>query len=156
MPPSWTRAFSAARGFQKDLPQFLANRVGKGDVPDDAASEKRVFKIALGAVEKLVGQNDVARPVFFLQRADGADADDPRDAELFHRPDVGAMVQFAGQNAVAAPVARQKNHFAPGELAGEKFIRRRAERRFDLHPFLVGEAFDVIQAAAADDADFVF
>ena len=66
------------------------------------------------------------------------------------------MIQLARQNAVAASVARQKNHVAPGERAGEKFVRRRAERRFDLHPFLIGKTFDVIQAAAADDADFVF
>ena len=48
------------------------------------------------------------------------------------------MVQFAGQNPVAAPVARQKNHVAPGEPAGEQIVRGRAERGFDLHPFLAG------------------
>ena len=78
------------------------------------------------------------------------------DAEFFHRPDVGAMVQFAGQNPVAAPVARQENHVAPGEFAGEQIIGRRAERRFDLHPFLVREAFDVVKSGAADDADVMF
>jgi len=31
----------------------------------------------------------------------------------------------------------------PPQFAREKFVRRRTERRFDLHPFLVGEAFDV-------------
>ncbi len=66
------------------------------------------------------------------------------------------MVQFARQDAVAASVARQKNHLALGELAGEKRIGWIAERRFDLHPFLAGESFDVIQAAAADDADSEF
>ena len=91
----------------------------------------------LGAVEKLVDEHDVARLVFLLQRADGADADDPGDAELLHRPDVGAMIQFAGQNPVAAAVPRQEDHVAPGQLAGEQIVRGRAEGRFDLHPFLV-------------------
>ncbi len=78
------------------------------------------------------------------------------DAEFFHGPDVGAMVQFAGQNAVAASVAREKNDLAPGEFAGEQIVGRFAERRFDRHPFLVGEAFDVIKPGAADDADSMF
>ena len=66
------------------------------------------------------------------------------------------MVEFAGQNAMAASVTREKSDFAPSEFAGEQFIRRRTERRPDLHPFLVRETFDVIQPAATDDADFVF
>ena len=61
-----------------------------------------------------------------------------------------------GQNPMAASVARQENHVAPGEFAGEQIIGRRAERRFDLHPFLVGEAFDVVKPGAADDADVMF
>ena len=32
----------------------------------------------------------------------------------------------------------------------------RAEWRFDFHPFLFGEAFDVVKSGSADDADFVF
>ena len=59
---------------------------------DDAASEERVFEVALGAVEELVYEHDIARAVFFLERTDGADADDPGDAELLHGPEVGAMV----------------------------------------------------------------
>ena len=74
---------------------------------------------------------------------------------FFMRPDVGAVVQLAGQNAVAAPVPRQEHHLAPGQLAGEEIVRGRAEGRFDLHPLLVGEAFDVIKPAAADDADTI-
>jgi hypothetical protein len=56
---------------------------------------------------------------------------------------------------MTAAVARQKNHFAPGQRAGEQGVRRRPERGLDLHPFLVVETFDGIQAAAADDADLV-
>ncbi len=123
---------------------------------DDAASDKGMFKIALGAVEKLIRQYDVAWFVFRLQRTDGTDADDPCNAELFHGPEIGAVIQFAWQDAMAASVAREENDFAPAERASEKFIGWRTKRRFDFHPFLVGEAFDVIKSAAADDADFIF
>ena len=53
---------------------------------DDAASEKRVFEDPLGAVEELVDEHDVARFVFRLQRADGADADDPLRRRVFSSP----------------------------------------------------------------------
>src|SRR6478736_6245937 len=56
---------------------------------------------------------------------------------------------------MATRVAREENDFAARERAGEQFIRWRAKRRLDLDPFLIGEAFDVVKPAAADDADFV-
>ena len=34
---------------------------------------------------------------------------------FFMRPDVGAVVQFAGQDAMAAAVARQEDHVASGQ-----------------------------------------
>ena len=147
------RRLGLARGLQNNLPQFLANRIGERDVRHDAAPEKCVREGLLGAVNKLINQNNVARLVFFLQRADGADADDPRDAEFFHGPDVGAMIQLAGQNFVAASVSRQENHVASGDFSGEQIVGRPAEGRFDFHPFLVGEAFDVVKSRAADDSD---
>ncbi len=55
---------------------------------------------------------------------------------------------------MAASVAREKNHFAPGDFAGEQIIGWFSEWRFDFHPFLVGEAFDVVKPGAADDSDF--
>ncbi len=142
-----------AGGLEQKLAQFLANRIGEGDVRDNAAAEKRVRGGLLGAVDELVDQHDVARPVFLLERANGADADDPVDAELFHRPDVGAVVQLGREEAMTAAVAREKDDIAPRETAGEEVVGGRAEGRPDLHPFLLGEALDVIEAAAADDAD---
>ena len=50
-------------------------------------------------------------------------------------------------------MAREKDDFASGQSAGEQIIRGRAERRFDRDPFLPGESFDMIEAAASDDAN---
>src|SRR5664279_2987936 len=122
------------------------------DMGYDAAPEEGVVRRLLGAVEELINDDDVTRLVFFLQRADGADADDPLNAKLFHGPDVGPMVQFARQNPMTASMAREKNHVTPGKFAGEQIVGGIAERRFDLHPFLVGEAFKVVKSGAADDA----
>jgi hypothetical protein len=146
-------SFAITRRFQKNPAQFPANRMRERDVRHDAASKKRVFKTVLGAVEKLVNEHNVARFIFLLQRTDRADADDPGNAELFHRPDVGAMVQLARQNAVTASMSGQKNHIASGQPAREQIIRWRTEWCFDLHPFLVREAFNVVKSRAADDSN---
>jgi hypothetical protein len=57
---------------------------------------------------------------------------------------------------MAASVAREENHVAAGEPAGEKIIGGFPERCFDLHPFLASEAFEVVKSGAPDDADLVF
>src|SRR5437870_5253463 len=54
---------------------------------------------------------------------------------------------------MAAAVSGQEDHRPSGQLAGQKTVRRRAKWRPDLHPFLAREIFEVIEAAAADDAD---
>src|SRR6266699_1835430 len=56
---------------------------------------------------------------------------------------------------MAAAMTRQEDDIAPAQLAGKQIVRRRTKRRFNLHPFLFGEAFNVIQAAAPDDANAV-
>jgi hypothetical protein len=112
-----------------------------------------VFEGFFGAIDELIGEDDFARFEFGLQGADGADADDPADAELFHAVDVGAGVQFAGKNTMAAGVAREENDVSASEFAGEEFIGGIAEGGLDFDPFLIRKPFNTIEAAAADNAD---
>ena len=128
----------------------------KRHVSHDPAPKERVLDVSLRPINKLIHQHDVTRVVFPLERADGADADNPRDADFLHCPNVGAVVQLAGQNAVAPPVAWKEDNLAAREFSAEQGIRRRAKRRADSGPFLVGEAFDVVKPAAANDADAMF
>lgn len=137
----------------KEFAKFGADGIGKRNMGDDAAAEESVFESFFGAIDKLIGKDNFAGLKFGLQGADSADADDPARAEFFHAEDVGAMVEFAWQDAMAASMARKKNNVAAGEFAGEKFVGRSAEGGVDLHPFLVGKTFDVVKAAAANNAD---
>jgi hypothetical protein len=121
----------------------------------NAAPKKRVLQRALGPVHKLVGQHNVAWPVPGLEGAHRADTDDPGRAQFLHPVKVGAMIQLGGHEAMPPSVPRQENHLTSRQRAGEKFIRRRAEGRFHLHPFLPGEPFDVIKAAPANNADAI-
>ena len=45
------------------------------------------------------------------QAADGADRNDPLDAQFLERKNIGAKIDFRGQPAMALAVARQKNKF---------------------------------------------
>ena len=109
----------------------------------------------LGIVDELVDQNDVAWRVLRLKRADCAGADDPRDAQLFHRPDVGSMVEFAGHDAVPTTVPREKDDIPVLQLAGQEFIRGAPKRRVDRHPLMGLKAFDFVQSTTANDPDLV-
>ncbi len=127
--------------------------MAEGDVGDDPATEVGVGGGLLGAVEELVDEDDVARAVLFLERPDGADTEDPGDAELLERPDVGAMGKFRGEEAMSATVAGEEHDVASGEAAGEKLVGGWAEGGFDLDPAGVGESVDVVEAGATDDPD---
>jgi hypothetical protein len=77
-------------------------------------------------------------------------------AQLFHRPDVGAVIEFTGENAVASGMARQKDYSSAFEFPGQKLIRSFSEGGFNCHPFLFGEPFDGVKSAAADDPNEMF
>src|SRR5205823_6444832 len=96
----------------------------KSNVADDAPAKKSMCERLFGAIEKLIRQHNIAGPVSGLKRAHGADADNPRHAKLFHRPNICAMIQFAGQNAMASAMPRKEHHVATSQSTGEQFIRR--------------------------------
>jgi hypothetical protein len=147
------RAFRAGRD---QIPQLGANGLCEGDVRHYAAAKKGVLRTPLGFIDELIGQDDFTGLEFCLQRTDGADADDPTDTEFLERINVGAMIQFSGQEFVPAGVARQENDFAAAQDSSQQLIGRIAKGRLDLQPFLIGEAFDVVEAAAADNTDARF
>ena len=106
-----------------------------------------------GAVDELVGHDEVGGLVLFLERADGGDGEDALDAELLEGVDVGAEVQLRGQDAMAAAVAREKGDLAAFEFAENEGVGWLAEGRFDALFVHVGESGHGVEPAAADDAD---
>ena len=119
---------SAGRG--DDRPGHVrAERVGKAHVDDHALAEERA-RTCLGTVEELVGHDDVERLELLAQAADGARRDDLLHAERLHPPDVGAVVDLAGQDAVAAGVTRQEGDGHAVDVAQEVTVAGVAEGRF--------------------------
>src|SRR5262249_31239889 len=105
---------------------------------------------------ELVEKYHITRLVLGLQRTNSAHADDPGCSEFFKCPDVGSMIEFIGQNAMTPGMTRQEHHLASSQAAGQEIVRRRTKRGFYFDPFLVGEAFDMVEATATDDTDTMF
>jgi len=98
-------------------------------VPDnDAIAKKGVLADTLGAVDELVGDDDVAGGDDFPEASNGRNGDDPLDAQFFHAVYVGAVVDFRRQVAVSAPVTGQKHHPHAVQHTGDVFVGRITER----------------------------
>ena len=144
----------ASGGVDEDVAEPVADRVGEGDVGDDAVAEEGEVGTAFGAVDELVDGDDVGGLVLFFEGADGADADDVGGAEFFHAVDVGAVVQFAGEDGVGAAVTGEEDEVAIGEASREEVVGGFAKRGGQTDPALLVEAVHLVETAAADDADF--
>jgi len=129
VPPSWARAFKARAFLSNNRRQLLANRVRERDVRHDAAPEKGVFQGFLVRSRNW----STSTTLHGLNRA----CNDPTALTLMIHwtPSFSCRkcwrdgsVHRAG--AMPASVARQKDDFAPAQLAGEKIIRKARRRVF--------------------------
>src|SRR5437868_11012135 len=107
-----------------------------------------------GTVEKLIGDDEVQRFVFFLQRSDGGNGNDALDSKLLEAVNVGAEVQLRRQQAMTAPMPGQGRDFPAFEIPRHICIRRIAGRSLLAEFVHIREAGHVVQPAAANDADF--
>ena len=128
------------------------NRVGEADVRHQAFAEERRHTPAR-AIDELIGDHEIARRMLFPQATDGAEREDPFDAQFLESINVGAEVQLRRADAVAAAVARQEGDGLAFEFADDIIVGRLAEGGFDAHLVLPGKARHRIQTAAADDSD---
>src|SRR6516162_3588494 len=114
----------------------------------DAVAEKSIDALAR-SIKKLIRNHKVERLVFFLERTDRGNRQDALHAQLFEAVNVGAEVQFGGQEAMSASVARKERDFPPFECAENIGVRRIAERSFVLDFADTGLALQVIKPAAS-------
>src|SRR5205823_8461849 len=106
---------------------------------------------APGAVDELVGDDEVPRRHVRLERPGGAGPDEPGHADPAHGPEVGPVVDAVGWELVAAAVAGQEGHPPPGHGADGEGRRRRPVGRLDGELDRVVE--ERVEAGTAEDAD---
>ena len=139
----------------EDLAKVLAVGVGGGDVGYDAVAEEGVMFPSTCSVVVLVGDEDVAGGVVFFEAADGGDADDKAHAKGAQGPDIGAVIDLGGEQAMTTGVAGEKDDLAISEGALHEDIGGRAEGGINGEFLEVFQSFELIEAAAADDADHI-
>src|ERR1017187_6273060 len=105
------------------------------------------------AVDELVGHHKIGGLVLFLQRPNGRSRKNSLDAELLHRINVGAKIQLRRQNAVSAPMPRQKRNLSAFQHAQDKRVRRLAKRRFHALFMHIRESGHRVKSAAPDNAN---
>src|SRR5262249_61870803 len=91
--------------------------------------------------------------VLVLQAADRAGRDDALHAEHLEAVDVGAEVQLGRQQAMAGAVPSEERNAAAAQRAEDIRPRWVSEWRCNGALFTVGQLGQVVQSAAADDAD---
>lgn len=114
---------------------------------------------ALGHVQELIGQAEVARLDLALEAAPGAEVDHHRDSELLQREgecsvvDLRRVEHVPSVPALRVGVTVDEHDLLAGEIS---FVEhRRSERSVEAAPFDVLEARQLLQVAAADDRDLV-
>ncbi len=132
--------------------ELRADGIGETDMGDQAFAEEG-GDAAAGAIDELIGDDEIERAMFFLERADGAEGEDAFDAERLQAPDIGAKIQLRRRDAMAAAVAGEEGDFPARERADDVGIRRRAPGCFDGDFALPFEAGHGIKPAASDDSD---
>ena len=88
-----------------DLGDALVEGVSETDVADHAALEEGERTNALGAIDDLVGDDEVAGLDLLAQRAYGAEGDDGADTEATESGDVGASGDLVRSNLVVKTMA---------------------------------------------------
>ena len=140
-------------GLREGLGDEGADRVAEGDVADDPVAEEGGDP-GEGAVDELVGDDEVGGFVLFLEGADGGDGEDGRAAEGFEGVDVGAEVEFGGKDAVTLAMAGEEGDLPAFEGAEDEGVGGVAEGGFEGELADVGESGHGVEAGASDDSDF--
>lgn len=113
-------ALQAVTTLAHKLGQLDVKGVAKPNVANHALLEVCEGADALGAVDDLVGDYEVARADLLLQRANGGEGDDGAHAEVTQRRDVGLVLHLVGRKLVGETVAREEGdgHILAGRGRG--------------------------------------
>lgn len=153
-------ALQAVAALAHDFGDALVEGVGEADVSDHAALEESEGPDALGAVDDLVRDDEVARLDGFLQTAYGAEGDDGAHAEAAQGGDVGARGNLVRCDLVVQAMAGDEGDGDGLALAGGRVVVEdgdwgggRAPGGGGLERGDLGEAGEGLKAGAANDGD---
>jgi hypothetical protein len=88
-----------------------------------------------------------------MEAANCTDAEDPANVERSKRENVGAMVQFRRQQAMAPGMSREEINLTPVNRSGNKRVGRSTKRRIHEDFCWIFEIFNLVKTAASDNAN---
>ena len=118
-------------GGGEEVSEESAGGIGEADVGDDTVAEESVFGGLVGAIEELVWQDDMAGFVLWLEGADGGDGKKPADIERAEGVNIGAVIEFVGEDTMTSGVASEEVDLAVVEASAEDGIGGWAKGCFD-------------------------
>lgn len=147
----------AVAALAHDLGNTLVEGIGEADVADHAALEEGERADALGAVNDLVGDDEVAGLDLFLEGAYGAEGDDGADTEATESGDVGAGGNLVRSDLVVETMAGDEGNGDGLAVAGGRGVVEDGDGRGGLAPGSVdveggngGEAGKRLEAGTTD------
>ena len=134
------------RGLDRQRPQLRAVGVRCADVGHGRPVGVERVRASPGPVHELVADDEVTAEHVRLEAPGGGRRDDPRHAQLFHGPQVGAVVDGGRRQGVPGAMPRQERDLLAVDLPDRDPIARPAVRGLDL------EVLDVLQQAVEPGA----
>jgi len=128
-------------------------------VADHATLEEGKWPDALCAVDNLVGDNEVARSYFFLERSDSGEGNDGAHAEVSQRCDVGLVLHLVWCEFMVESVSRDGRDWDRLAGGGRRVLEDRNRRRglspwgIDIESRGESEAWQGRDASAAYNGD---
>lgn len=100
--------------------ELVGERVAEHRVHDDAlVPEESVLAEGLGAVDDLVGDDEVSRSDLLTEGTDGREGDDGLDADGLERGDVRTVGDLGRGDGVVWPVTRDEGDERAGRERGD-------------------------------------
>ncbi len=101
----------------------------------DASLSEEGFLPREGPVDELIGQNEIAGPILLLERSTCRNRNEIGHAGTFQNVDIGAVIDIARRQFMAAAVARQKTNGQSVDIGKKDIVGRCTPRAFDMAPF---------------------
>lgn len=155
-----TLALQAVSALAHHLGDALVKGVAEGDVGDNAALEESPWAHALGTVNDLVGDHEVAGLDLLLQTADGGEGDDGANTDGAEGSDVGTGRNLVGSDLVVGTVTAQESDCDSLAVVLALVVQdgdgggRSAPGGLDVQRSNLAEAGQLTQTSASDDSNW--
>lgn len=154
-----TLALQTVTAGPHNLCDTLVERVAERNVRDHTSLEESPWAHTLGAIDDLVGNDEIARLDFLLQATNGGEGDDGADPNRAQSSDVGASWDLMRSNLVVNTVPAEESNGNGLVVVRALVVQNRDRRgggapgRGDRQRRDLSEAGELAQTSTTNDGD---